>query len=176
MQPRIRIRAATRRDLDRILDIEAVCFGRDAWHRRMFLDAFAECGDLFFIATVGRKIAGYSITCVERNTAELVSIAVLPQFRRGGVARALLSATLDQLVEIAPRAVRLMVGVDNVAAISLYRRLGFVRIRTVSDYYGEGRHAWRMEQRGSTPQGRAVSARHTRPDKRPRTEPPRSPK
>lgn len=38
----------------------------------------------------------------------------------------------------------LMVRTTNKAAIRFYKRLGFVRTRTVRDYYENGGDAWRM--------------------------------
>ena len=134
-----------RRDLPRILNIEAASFGRDAWRREAFLEALENCSDLFFIARTSGRIAGYSISCIERGRAELISIAVLPEFRGRGVARALIAAAIASAHDRRIGSVRLMVEVGNDAAIALYRRLGFYRLWTVPNYYGKGRNGWRME-------------------------------
>lgn len=144
---RIAIQRARLRHIDRILEIEAASFGRDAWDRPVFLEALDECADLFLIAQVGGAIAGYSITCIGRDAAELISIAVMPEARRHGTGAALMEWTLRVLRRRRIAAWRLMVGINNVTAIRFYRGLGFRRVRTVHDYYGRGRHAWRMELR-----------------------------
>ena len=129
----------------RVLDIEAASFGPHAWRLEAFVEAFEYCSDLFFIARTSGRIAGYSITCIEREQAELISIAVFPQFRGRGVARALIDATIAILKKRGIRAMWLTVEVGNKDAIALYRRLGFVRLRTVPNYYGKGRNGWRMQ-------------------------------
>ena len=147
MQTRIEIRPAGSRDVDRILEIEASSFGRDAWDRSLFTEALEACPGLFVVATAERKIAGYSITCVERNRAELVSIAVFPAARRRGVGDAMIRSTLRKLKRRRVKAWALMVRVGNRKALRFYDALGFVRLGRVVNYYGRGKDAWRMEMR-----------------------------
>jgi ribosomal-protein-alanine N-acetyltransferase len=147
MRTAVEIRPATRRDLRRILDIEAASFGRDAWDRPIFENALAESPDLFVVARLAGRIAGYSITYVERGAGELVSIAVHPLYRRNGVGEALMRFTQGELKRRGVTAWRLMVRLDNEPAIGFYRRLGFARTRNVRGYYGRGVDGWRMESR-----------------------------
>src|SRR5258706_2177441 len=136
MPTAIEIRPATKRDLSRILDIEASSFGRDAWDRPIFINALAESPDLFVVARLDGRIAGYSITYVERGAGELGSIAVHPLHRRQGVGEALIRLTKSELHKRGVTAWRLMVRIDNEGSIGFYRRFGFKRIRTVRGYYG----------------------------------------
>lgn len=147
MQTRIEIRPAGRRDVDRILEIEAASFGRDAWDRSLFTEALEACPGLFVVAIVERNIAGYSITCIARNRAELVSIAVFPTARRCGVGEAMIRSTLRKLKRRRVKAWALMVRVGNRKALRFYDSLGFARLGRVANYYGRGRDAWRMEMR-----------------------------
>lgn len=137
----VQVRPFERRNLKRVLEIERASFGRDAWPAEAFLECWRESPELFLIARLGRRIAGYSITQVYWRGAELESIAVGPRYRGQGVARALLDATVGHL---GVRPLRLMVSTVNAAALRFYRHYGFVRTRLVKDYYGAGRDAWRM--------------------------------
>jgi len=143
----IEVRPATRRDVDRLLEIEAASFGRDAWERALFLEALEECSGLFPVAKLRGKLVGYSITCIDRGKAELVSIGVFPDARRQGVGEALMRFTLQELTTRGIGVWRLMVRVDNEEAIRFYRGLGFRRVRTVRNYYGKSSDGWRMENR-----------------------------
>src|SRR5262245_26277631 len=69
----IEVRQFQRGDLERILAIERHSFGRDAWNRKLFLHYFRQCPELFCVAKLGRRIAGYIITCAESRNAELAS-------------------------------------------------------------------------------------------------------
>ena len=147
MPTRVEIRPATRRDLRRILDIEASSFGRDAWDRPIFESALAESQGLFVVARLAGRVAGYSITYVERGAGELVSIAVHPLYRRKRVGEALMLFTKGELTRRGVTEWRLMVRIDNEKAIGFYRRFGFVRTRTVRAYYERDVDGWRMELR-----------------------------
>ena len=58
------------------------------------------------------------------------SIAVLPEFRRRGIARKMLTAVLEEAAKKRAKKVRLDVIKDNLPARSLYEHLGFISFRT----------------------------------------------
>lgn len=144
MKSSVELRQFQLRDLDRILEIEQVSFGSDAWDRELFLDYFRQYPDLFLIARRARRIAGYIITCVGSKDAELVSIAVDPLDRGQGVARAMVDETRAQLRLHRIKTWWLMVAVSNQPAIRFYESYGFRRTRRAKRYYGAERDAWRM--------------------------------
>lgn len=125
-------------------EIETASFGKDAWRREWFLPYWHADPELFLIARLGRRIAGYSIVRIDWRGAELDSIAVDPRYRGRGVAQALLKGTIARLRTQGAGTLRLMVSTENEPALRFYRRLGFLRVRRVKRYYGAGRDAWRM--------------------------------
>jgi ribosomal-protein-alanine N-acetyltransferase len=127
-----------------VIEIERLSFGGDSWDRSMFLEYFERYPELFLIAKAGRRIAGYSITCVTGERAELASIAVDPVYRTHGVATALVRYTAGELQRRRVRNWHLMVRIANKPAIRFYKRFGFVRTKTVRNYYADGGDAWRM--------------------------------
>ena len=68
----------------------------------------------------------------------MVSIAVLPDHRKRGVASALMDSTLRRLRRRQVGQLTLMVKVSNTAALRFYERYGFRRIRRVRRYYEDG--------------------------------------
>lgn len=138
------MRLFERGDLRGIMRIERESFGRDAWPREAFLGYFAAAPQLFLVATVAGRLAGYSIAGITRHGGEIDSLAVLPSYRRCGIATALLKATIRRLRRYGVGAVFLMVRRGNRSAIQLYRGLGFRRVATVAGYYPRGATAWRM--------------------------------
>jgi ribosomal-protein-alanine N-acetyltransferase len=126
------------RHLDRILQIERASFGPDAWPREAFLEYYDDCRELFFVVKFSRRIAGYIIGCVDARDAEIASLAVHPDYRRRGLAAALIGRALRELRAAGIRRVELMVRVGNTAGEQLYRSLGFRRVRTVPGYYEDG--------------------------------------
>jgi [ribosomal protein S18]-alanine N-acetyltransferase len=129
------IRPFLRRHLERVLEIERVCFDRDAYPRDLFLDLYRESAGLFFIARRSRRIVGYSLTCPSGLGAELVSIAVAPEHRAAGVGKALLRHTFSRLRPRRIRTLVLTVRPANLAALRLYRRLGFRAAGRIPRYY-----------------------------------------
>ncbi len=144
MRTRIRLRRALERDIERILKIETDAFRRDAWPRSVLLATLRNCPELFLVAKLSGKIAGYSVTQVDDARAELISIAVFAAARGRGAGEALLRSTLRSLKQRGVKTWTLTVRVGNDDAIRLYRRVGFVRVRRVNGYYGRGGDAWRM--------------------------------
>ncbi len=138
------VRPFARRNLGRIVEIERVSFGKDAWPAESFIEYWRQSPELFLVARQGRRIAGYSIARVNWRGAELESIAVDPRYRGRGIARALLDATVARLRSQSMGVLRLMVSTANAPALRFYREYGFVRTRLVKRYYGAGRDAWRM--------------------------------
>jgi len=143
------IRLFRRSDLDRILEIEHLSFGKYAWDRNLFADFYHKCGELFLVAVKGRIVCGYILTCIGGRphcAAELASLAVDPKYRGKGVASALMDGTLRRLRRRGILRIHLMVKVTNKTAIRFYQRYGFQKGRLVRAYYEDGADGRRMEK------------------------------
>src|SRR5580698_7522640 len=147
------IRRAHADDLPSIVRIENRSFGHDAWDRELFLDYHAQpARSAFLVALIDRRVVDHPLAfqsgaCHNKAPrAEIHSIAVAPGQRGKGVAVALLKRTLAQLRRRGFETVSLNVRLENKAAIGLYRKLGFQRVRRVNGYYEDGAPAWRMRR------------------------------
>ena len=140
MLKRYSIGRLTERELDRIMEIEAASFNRDAYDRKLFAEYLHKCGDLFLGAWKGRKLCGYMLTrkSVEGRRAELISVAVDPAHRGKGVASALMNSTLRRLRRRGAGRLSLMVKWTNVEARGFYEKYGFTKVRRVKGYYEDG--------------------------------------
>jgi [ribosomal protein S18]-alanine N-acetyltransferase len=78
---------------------------------------------------------GFALARAVGEEAELLSMGVIPAFRRRGVARAIMEALACQAVQRGAREVFLEVGVDNPSAEHLYRASGFVEVGRRKNYY-----------------------------------------
>jgi [ribosomal protein S18]-alanine N-acetyltransferase len=155
MSARFLVRRLRNSDLDRILEIEHLSFGQDAYDRNLFAEFFHKCGDLFLVVEVGRKVCGYMVTCIrgkgDLGRAELASVAIDPAARGAGAASALMDSTLRRLRLRGIGRFGLMVKVTNLEAHAFYEKYGFRKVRTVRGYYEDGCDGWlmtRMEGRG----------------------------
>ncbi len=132
------------RNLRRVLQIESASFPKEPYTRTIFEGLHKECGELFLTGKVRGRIAAYIATRLHEGGAEVVSIAVDPEYRGAGVGTALLADTLERLRKAGASRVELMVRVDNRAAIRFYRGFGFRRAGRVAGYYEDGRTGLRM--------------------------------
>jgi len=141
----IGIRRACGEDLPSVLRIEKKSFTRDAWERELFLGYLSQPGrSVFLVAIAEGRIVGYALAFHSKSRAEVDSIAVAPAQRGQGVAVALLKRVVGSLRRRGFGTISLNVRLENEAAIRLYRKLGFQRVRRVNGYYEDGAPAWRM--------------------------------
>jgi [ribosomal protein S18]-alanine N-acetyltransferase len=146
MHGRFHIRLMRQRDLDAILQVEHVSFGKDAYDRKLFAEYSHICGDLFLVGEVRSRVCGYCLTCTRGERAELVSIAVDPAVRGKGLASALLESTFRRLRRRDVAFVSLMVRLTNAAALRFYEKYGFTKVRVVHRYYEGGGDGWLMRK------------------------------
>ncbi|MFB3828911.1 MAG: ribosomal protein S18-alanine N-acetyltransferase [Bryobacteraceae bacterium] len=147
MTQTIRIAPFTPRQMAAVMRIERASFGRGAYPERLFRDLHRDCGDLFFTARVGRRVAAYAVSSVREDTGEIISLAVDPQARGMGLGRALLAHTLGKLAQYGAARAELAVRPGNEAALALYKSVGFRRVGLVRRYYEDGGDAWLMRRR-----------------------------
>jgi len=137
----IRIRPMTPADLDAILPFEAEMFGSEAWSRAAYLDEINDVELRRYLVAESScgEVLGDAGVLIVADTAQVVTIAVVPTARRRGIARRLLT----ELIAIARsrRAIEILleVRVDNMAAQKLYETEGFSTVGIRKGYYDRGR-------------------------------------
>lgn len=127
------LRAATRRDLDRIAELERATFP-DPWSATAFeseIDGDAPP----VVAILDGAVAGYICRMLGPEELHITNIAVAPEFRRQGIAAALLADTIDFGAKRGCQWIYLDVRPSNEAARALYVRFGFVEIFRRRKYY-----------------------------------------
>lgn len=131
------VRAATREDLDAVVDLEARLFGRAAWSRGAVEAEFAGLGETrhIVVAVEVRRVVGYAMLLEVADAADVHRIAVDADHRGSGIAHALLGALLDKASSTGNLAVLLEVAADNAAGLALYAKHGFVEIDRRPRYY-----------------------------------------
>ena len=88
---------------------------------------------------VGADIAGFIVAEADgRDHGHIITIDVISGARRSGVGSRLLGAAEDRLRSVGCRSVELETAVDNVSALSFYKRHGYSVTRTFPRYYSNG--------------------------------------
>ena len=129
-----RIRSAVPADAGSLVSIERRCFS-DPWSEGSFREALESPWSFGLVAHNGQGIAGYLVGREVAGTGEVLNLAVAPEFRRNGVARALLRAGLNFLRKRRVEEVYLEVRESNQSAQALYLSLGFRPVGQRSGYY-----------------------------------------
>ena len=86
-------------------------------------------------AMIGRNFAGFVMSRMALDEAEVLSIAVTEAYRGRAVARMLMRHHLGRLAAHGIQVVFLEVDEGNVSALRLYRRAGFVEVGRREGYY-----------------------------------------
>jgi len=128
------IRIAAERDLERILEIERLCFGSE-WSRQQFASSIKE----IFLVFEDQEIQGFLIACPCEiaNRAIIMRIAVHPDQQKRGIASRLIAAALDKFQQMGLRCVELDVDIVKNGAIKLYEKFGFKIMRVATVNYDE---------------------------------------
>ena len=90
-------------------------------------------------AMMGRGLAGFILSRIAADEAEILSVAVAASWRGKGLARRLLDLNLRRLAGLGARTVFLEVDEGNEPARRLYRRAGFREVGRRAGYYPVGK-------------------------------------
>ncbi len=144
-RPAISIRGAETQDCDVLSDIHAAAFRR-GWSGAEFEALLVQPGVHallgFYRNTFGwRTPAGFILSRIVMDDAEILSVAVVPECRRRGIARLLLEEAMRDVYREGARRIHLEVEDANNAAIGLYRGMEFTETGKRAGYYVQGRES-----------------------------------
>jgi ribosomal-protein-alanine N-acetyltransferase len=134
------LRSATPDDLDAIMAIESSEFANDAWSSDMMSTEIDDRHCYYAVAhPVGEpaNVTAYAGLRAPSGSeqADIQTIAVAPDARRHGIARALMNALMVEARHRGAAELFLEVRDDNPAAQLLYDSLGYQRIAVRPKYY-----------------------------------------
>lgn len=131
----------TRRHIDALLPFEQEMFGSEAWSADAYRDELADTRHRYYIAAVDERQAllGWAGVRVVADTAEILTVGVVPHARRQGIGARLLAMLVDEARRRGAIEAFLEVRVDNVGAQRLYEQSRFVQVGLRRGYYGGGR-------------------------------------
>ncbi|MEW6570440.1 MAG: ribosomal protein S18-alanine N-acetyltransferase [Nitrospirota bacterium] len=128
------IREMHEEDLDEILKIERMSFSTP-WSEAAFLNEIHKTNSLTRVALLNNKVVGYTCVNYIHGEAHILNLAVRPEFRRTGIATALMKDVIDKLKKKDCGFVYLEVRVSSMGARRFYERLGFKIVGVRRDYY-----------------------------------------
>ena len=136
---------ATLRDLNALRKMERICFEKDSWPLFDLIAVLTFPDVIRLKAVEDDKMVGFIAgdPRPSQGFSWIATIAVLPEYRRKGIGRALLHACEVQLST--PR-LRLSVRATNQSAITLYEQEGYRAMDVWKAYYNDGENAIVMEK------------------------------
>ncbi len=144
---RAELRFYMRRRASFTLVAESVADGEKSVPGRDEESSAAAAADIAGFGVVGFGVVGFIVAeAGARASGHIITIDVIPAARRTGVGSLLLGAAEDRLLGMKCTAVELETAVDNISALSFYKRHGYSVIRTAPRYYSNGVDALVLEK------------------------------
>lgn len=128
------IRLMKPEDVPQIAYLETICFS-DPWSEKSIASELDNPLSCWLVAEEQGRVAGYVGSQSVLDAADMMNIAVAPDFRRQGVGQQLIDALVEHLRRKNVIALLLEVRVSNAAAIALYEKLGFEQVGRRPRYY-----------------------------------------
>lgn len=138
----VELRDLTEEDLDWVAVQEQDIFGAAAWSLALIREDFRYGLRRYRGAQHAGQarpgLVGYAVYGYDGDAFHLMNLAVTPAWRGHGIGGALMEDFLTEAQALGAPEAWLEVAVDNEAALALYERYGFERVRIRRRYYQPG--------------------------------------
>jgi ribosomal-protein-alanine acetyltransferase len=135
----IEIVTATIKLLDKLYEIEKQSFQKEAFTKQQIAYLLTAYNSITLVARDNDEIVGFAIGSIDVNrrttNGHVLTIEALPSYRRRGIAERLLKELETFFKDEGAVESRLEVREDNVAAINLYLKLGYMPVVKLERYY-----------------------------------------
>ena len=131
------IRPMSENDLEASAELEAMCFSTP-WSLQAFKDSLDKPDIyLFRVAYLGDELVAQAGLIMSFDEADVINVAVKPEYRKQGIASGLLNELMRAGSERGVNDYTLEVRAGNHGAIALYEKLGFKSEGIRKDFYRE---------------------------------------
>ena len=130
----MKIRTMEPGDVKTISELEITCFS-DPWSENNIASELNSRLSYWLVAEIDGKVVGYIGSQSVLDTADVMNLAVAPEYRRQGIGESLVNALVAYLQQKGIIALLLEVRASNDPAIALYKRLGFEQVGRRPNYY-----------------------------------------
>ena len=120
--------------IDDVADLEKLCFS-DPWSESSIASELRNPLSTWFVALDNDRVVGYVGSQSVLDGADMMNIAVSPEYRRMGIAQALVERLEAALKVKGVICLALEVRASNTPAIALYEKLGFYVAGRRPNYY-----------------------------------------
>jgi tRNA threonylcarbamoyladenosine biosynthesis protein TsaB len=114
--------------------LHAQCFDR-GWTSKAMAELMTMPGTFALQARSGEDPVGFVLARSAGDQAEILTICVIPSYRRRHVAEQLIQAATERLAQVGALHLYIEVADSNAAALKLYKQLGFLATGRRLNYY-----------------------------------------
>lgn len=136
------LKKAIDEDIDLIVKYENEIFHNFATYDQLKNDIDNPLIDYYLF--IGNEIYGYAGLWVDDSKAQIITIAIFPEFRNKGYGYRLLRYLESKFKELGVEEITLEVRPSNAEAIKLYEKCGFKQVAVRKAYYNNGEDALMM--------------------------------
>jgi len=137
----VTVKDASMKYLERLYEIEKECFLEEAFTKKQISLLLGDYNSIGLIAEENGEIVGFIVGMIYPDgkvvNGHILTIDVSPSHRRKGIGQMLLKEVENVFVQKGVQACLLEVREGNVAAISLYHKLGYKDVGRLENYYGK---------------------------------------
>ena len=117
-----------------IAELEKLCF-HDPWSEKSIASELHNKLSNWLVAIDDDQVVGYVGSQTVLGETDMMNIAIHPQYRKQGIATALIHNLIEILKERNSHSLMLEVRRSNDAAKSLYMKMGFAEVGVRRNYY-----------------------------------------
>ena len=117
-----------------VAQLEKLCFA-DPWSENSVASELENIWALWLVAVEDDRVVGYIGSQTSIDETDVMNVAVHPDFRRRGIAEALVVSLVEELKKLDSHCLTLEVRASNEPAKQLYEKLGFLQVGCRKNYY-----------------------------------------
>ncbi|MHA2223641.1 MAG: ribosomal protein S18-alanine N-acetyltransferase [Candidatus Hodarchaeales archaeon] len=151
------IRKFELKDLEQVMEINKQTLPEN-YPESFFRQIHSELPSAFLICELDREIIGYTMARIETGLSHYsifhrtkkghtVSIAIKPEYRRKRIGTKLLRESKAAMIKQGVKELFLEVRVSNIAAVNLYKLIGYEILKEIRHYYRDNEAAYLMSQK-----------------------------
>ena len=120
--------------VSQVAELEKLCFSMP-WSDNAVTSELNNPLSLWVVAVDGDRVAGYVGSQAVVGEADMMNLAVYPEYRRNGIGRNLVNFLIEKLKQSENYCLTLEVRASNLGAIALYEQMGFLQVGRRPNYY-----------------------------------------
>ena len=131
----LQIRNANENDVKLLADMDEMCFSAPWSETSFFEEITTNKVAKYIVAEIDGEIVGYAGIWIILDEGHITNVAVHPEHRRKGIAKAIISEIIARSEEAGANLFALEVRTSNEAAILLYEKFDFKKVGIRKGYY-----------------------------------------